>query len=61
VPYDLTDDSSPILEEGMTFIIHPNQYIPETGYMMLGDTVVIGPAGAEPLTRTPLRLFGKAE
>jgi Xaa-Pro aminopeptidase len=60
VPYDLTDDSSPLLEEGMTFIIHPNQYIPETGYMMLGDTVAIGPAGAEPLTRTPLRLFGKA-
>jgi Xaa-Pro aminopeptidase len=59
VPYDLTDDSSPVLEEGMTFIIHPNQYIPETGYLMLGDTVVIGPAGAEPLTRTERRLFWK--
>ena len=45
VPYDLTDESSPIVDEGMTFIIHPNQYIPETGYLMLGDTVVIGPGG----------------
>ena len=30
------------LEEGMTFIIHPNQYLPETGYLTLGDTVVMG-------------------
>ena len=25
----------------MTFIIHPNQYLPETGYLTLGDTVVM--------------------
>ena len=25
----------------MTMVIHPNQYVPETGYMMCGDTVVI--------------------
>ena len=56
-PYDLTEDSSTMLVEGMTFVIHPNQYLPETGYMMLGDTVVIGPQGAEPLTHTPLQLF----
>ena len=41
VPYDVTEDSSPVLTEKMTMVIHPNQYIPETGYMMLGDTVVI--------------------
>ena len=59
VPYDLTEDASPVLQKGMTFIIHPNQYIPETGYLMLGDTVVVGPDGPEPLTRTPQRLFSK--
>lgn len=59
VPYDLTDDSSPILVEGMTFIIHPNQYLPETGYLMLGDTVVIRADGPESLTQTPVRLFWK--
>ena len=41
VPYDVTEDAAPVLERDMTMIIHPNQYIPETGYMMLGDTVVI--------------------
>jgi Xaa-Pro dipeptidase len=59
VPYDITDDASPVLEEGMTFIIHPNQYLPDTGYMMLGDTVVIQRDGPESLTRTAVRLFAK--
>jgi len=59
VPYDLTEEASPVLVEGMTFIIHPNQYLPETGYLMLGDTVLIRADGPEPLTRTPMRLFGK--
>ena len=44
----------------MTMIIHPNQYIPETGYMMLGDTVAIEDAGPRALTKTEPRLFWKA-
>ena len=59
VPYDVTEDSSPVLQEHMTFVIHPNQYLPETGYMMLGDTVVIEAGGPRSLTRTPRRLFWK--
>jgi Xaa-Pro dipeptidase len=59
VPYDVTEDSSPLLEPAMTMVIHPNQYIPETGYMMLGDTVVIEADGARCLTDTPRRLFWK--
>lgn len=47
------------LEEGMTFIIHPNQYLPETGYLTLGDTVVITGAGASPMTRSPWDLYIK--
>lgn len=57
VPYDVTEDNSPILEEGMTLVIHPNQYLPETGYMMLGDTVVIEASGPRRLTQTPIQLF----
>ena len=57
VPYDVTEDSSPVLQEHMTFVIHPNQYLPETGYMMLGDTVVIEANGPRCLTQTPRRLF----
>ena len=41
-PGSLEDDNKTKLEEGMTFIIHPNQYLPETGYLTLGDTVVMG-------------------
>jgi Xaa-Pro dipeptidase len=59
VPYDVTEDSSPLLETEMTMVIHPNQYIPETGYMMLGDTVVIEAGGARCLTETERKLFWK--
>ena len=60
VPYDVTEDSSPLLETDMTMVIHPNQYIPETGYMMLGDTVVIEAGGPRSLTEVPRQLFWKA-
>lgn len=60
VPYDINEDSGPLLEENMTMVIHPNQYIPETGYMMLGDTVVIEANGPRQLTTTPTQLFWKA-
>jgi Xaa-Pro dipeptidase len=30
--------------------MHPNQYIPESGYMMCGDTVVVGATGARSLS-----------
>jgi Xaa-Pro aminopeptidase len=60
VPYDVTESASPTLATDMTMIIHPNQYIPETGYMMLGDTVAIGPEGPRVLTSTPRRLFWTA-
>jgi Xaa-Pro aminopeptidase len=38
------------LEEGMVFVMHPNQYLPDTGYLMCGEPVLITPSGAEPLT-----------
>ncbi len=59
VPYDVTDSVGPTLEQNMTMVIHPNQYIPETGYMMCGDTVVIDAGGARALTKTPLKLYWK--
>lgn len=59
VPYDITDGDSPTLERNMTMVIHPNQYVPATGYMMCGDTVVIEDGGPRALTRTPLKLYWK--
>jgi Xaa-Pro aminopeptidase len=60
VPSDVTEVKGPLLATNMTLVIHPNQYIPETGYMMLGDTVVIETGGPRLLTKTPRQLFGKA-
>ncbi len=55
-PGQLTVDNETLLEERMMFIIHPNQYIPETGYLLCGETVVVTKTGLEPLTRWPCRL-----
>jgi Xaa-Pro aminopeptidase len=59
VPYDVTDSVGPTLERNMTMVIHPNQYVPATGYMMCGDTVVIEEDGPRALTKTPLKLYWK--
>ena len=58
-PGSLEDNNKTKLEPGMTFIIHPNQYIPETGYLTLGDTVVIGKEKAESLMASSWDLFVK--
>jgi Xaa-Pro aminopeptidase len=58
-PGNLEDGNQTKLEEGMTFIIHPNQYIPETGNLTLGDTVVMTPSGAEPMTRSSWDIYVK--
>jgi len=59
-PGDLTRDNGTVLEEGMCFVMHPNQYLPDVGYLLFGDTVRIGEAGAEVLARgeTPLGVAG---
>jgi len=38
------------MQENMVFVMHPNQYIPETGYIMCGEPVIVTPDGAQPLT-----------
>jgi Xaa-Pro dipeptidase len=49
-PGDLTIDSEARLEDGMVFVMHPNQYLPETGYLMCGEPVVITQGGAKALS-----------
>jgi Xaa-Pro dipeptidase len=50
-PGDVSLDNATVLEPDMLFMIHPNQYLPETGYLLCGEPVVITPSGAEVLTR----------
>jgi len=54
---EIVDENEAVIEEGMCFVVHPNQYMPETGYLMLGDTVYVESGGARRLTQTPMRLF----
>ncbi|HWH77248.1 MAG TPA: Xaa-Pro peptidase family protein [Candidatus Binatus sp.] len=58
-PGSLEDENKTKLEEGMTFIIHPNQYLPETGYLTLGDTVVMGKTKAESLMKSSWDIYVK--
>jgi Xaa-Pro dipeptidase len=40
-PGDVSLDNTTILEAGMFFVIHPNQYLPETGYLLCGEPVLV--------------------
>jgi Xaa-Pro aminopeptidase len=41
--------------------VHPNQYIPETGYLACGETVFVTDEGIERLTKTEMKLHIKEE
>jgi Xaa-Pro dipeptidase len=58
-PGSLEDNNHTELEEGMTFIIHPNQYLPETGYLTLGDTVLMTKTNAQSLMRSSWDIYVK--
>ena len=55
-PGDVTSDNHRKLEEGMIFVIHPEQYLPRVGYLLVGEPVRIGVEGAVPLTVRPAQL-----
>jgi Xaa-Pro dipeptidase len=55
-PGDIESENHLELESGMVFVMHPNQYIPESGYLLCGETVVIGPRGAESLSSRDAQL-----
>lgn len=45
------------IEQGMLLIVHPNTYHPDVGYMVLGDSLIVGSDGPEILTTTARALF----
>jgi Xaa-Pro dipeptidase len=49
-PGDVSLDNDTTLTANMLFMIHPNQHLPETGYLLCGEPVLLTPVGAEPLT-----------
>ena len=56
LPGDVALDNDCVLEPGMLFMVHPNQFLPETGYMMCGEPVLVLADGAEVLTRRMAQL-----
>jgi Xaa-Pro dipeptidase len=50
-PGDVAPDNATALEADMLFMIHPNQYLPETGYLLCGEPVVMTSEGARALTQ----------
>jgi Xaa-Pro dipeptidase len=55
-PGDIVDSNTRVLESGMVFVMHPNQYIPESGYLMCGEPVVVTDTGARALSARPAAL-----
>jgi Xaa-Pro dipeptidase len=49
-PGDVAPDNDTVLAPGMVFMIHPNQYLPETGYLLCGEPVLMDATRARPLT-----------
>ena len=58
IPFaEVVDENETVIEAGTSFVVHPNQYIPETGYLMLGDTLWVEENGYRRLTQSPMKLF----
>jgi len=43
----------------MSFIIHPNQYFPEAGYLALGEMIIVTETGVERLCSLRPGVFEK--
>jgi Xaa-Pro dipeptidase len=48
-PGDIAFDNRLILEEDMLFVVHPNQFLPNSGYLMCGETLRVTAGGCEVL------------
>ncbi len=56
---NIDEDNHNLLEVNHALVPHPNQYIPETGYLACGETVLVTPTGVERLARTETKLYVK--
>jgi Xaa-Pro dipeptidase len=53
----LTEETKIPLKERMNMVIHPNQYIPETGYLACGDPIIVTATGYESCTGTEAKVY----
>jgi Xaa-Pro dipeptidase len=55
-PGDIVERNERVLESGMVFVMHPNQYLPESGYLMCGEPVEVTDRGCRALSARPAQL-----
>ncbi|MBW2078387.1 MAG: aminopeptidase P family protein [Deltaproteobacteria bacterium] len=55
----LNDDTKLNIEKDQVIVPHPNQWLPETGYLACGDSVLVTDTGYEILTEIEMKLFVK--
>jgi Xaa-Pro aminopeptidase len=55
----IDNDTEAKFEKGQVVVVHPNQYIPETGYLLCGETVLITDQGTERLVKSETKLYVK--
>lgn len=53
----VNEDVDLVIEEGMVIVVHPNTFNPVTGYMVIGDPVVVTKDGNKMLSTTERKLF----
>lgn len=53
----LTEKTDIPLREGQNMVVHPNQYIPETGYLACGDAILVTSTGFERCTQTDAKVY----
>ena len=58
---EITEAMKVNLEKHQILAIHPNQYLPETGYLACGETVLVTETGIERLAKTETRLYEQLE
>lgn len=54
---EIDEDSRREFAEGMSLVVHPNQFLPETGYLALGEHIIVTESGIERLTSTESRIY----
>jgi Xaa-Pro dipeptidase len=55
----ILEDVNYTVKNGMVLIAHPNTYLPLSGYMVFGDSLLVTAEGSTPLNHTERKLFHK--
>lgn len=53
----IDDNTTNVFEKHQVIVVHPNQYLPETGYLACGETVLVTDSSPERLSQTETKLY----